>query len=587
MTKATDDDFDDRAWRVEHRRRAVMEVRDGVPMAQVARQFGASRQSVHSWVKRYELEGVEGLVERSRRPKSSPTRLAAEVEALVCELRRSHPRWGPRRIVYELGKRGVSPVPGRTTVYRVLTRNALVEPQEQRHQRKYRRWQRDAPMQLWQLDIMGGVFLADGRECKLVTGIDDHSRFMVITQVVVEPSGRAVCQAFTDAMGRYGVPSEVLTDNGKQFTGRFTKPFPAEVLFEKICRENGITARLTKPRSPTTTGKIERWHQSLRRELLDNCGPFDSLQAAQSAIEAWVYAYNHDRPHQSLDMATPATLFRPAQTLTTVVAPDTVVPPETARASAAGEPDAAAVEFEMVISPGGRLCLPGNQQVKFSQSLAGRPVTVWADHRSIHVVLDGELIRTRPSRLSTGDLTTLRLRSARPAGPEPGTAAASTRTAASESVIELERTVGRDGYVNVGGQRILLAAHLAGQQVTLRLDGHLLHVVAAGKLAKTLPSPIPAETRSSLQGARVASSPLPPPPAPPLRAVRKVPADGITMVAGQRLRVGRPHAGKTVTIVIEDTVFRVLHNDIELSTHTRKSAKPIGKLRSHSNGVAT
>jgi transposase InsO family protein len=72
------------------------------------------------------------------------------------------------------------------------------------------------------------------------------------------PNGRAVCEAFTAAMNRYGVPSEVLTDNGKQFTGRFTKPRPAEVLFERICREHGITALLTKPSSPTTTGKIER-----------------------------------------------------------------------------------------------------------------------------------------------------------------------------------------------------------------------------------------------------------------------------------------------------------------------------------------
>lgn len=143
---------------------------------------------------------------------------------------------------------------------------------------------------LWQLDIMGGVFLAGGRECKLVTGIDDHSRFVVIATVVTEPSARAVCTAFTAAMSRYGVPSEVLTDNGKQFTGRFTKPYPAEVLFERICRENGITTRLTKPRSPTTTGKIERWHKTLRRELLDAAGPYPDLQAAQASIDAWCTA---------------------------------------------------------------------------------------------------------------------------------------------------------------------------------------------------------------------------------------------------------------------------------------------------------
>jgi transposase InsO family protein len=106
----------------------------------------------------------------------------------------------------------------------------------------------------------------------------------------------------------YGVPAEVLTDNGKQFTGRFTKGRPAEVLFERVCRENGITGKLTRPYSPTTTGKIERWHRTLRRELLDVTGPFADLPTAQAAISGWVHAYNHERPHQALDMATPASL---------------------------------------------------------------------------------------------------------------------------------------------------------------------------------------------------------------------------------------------------------------------------------------
>ena len=125
-------------------------------------------------------------------------------------------------------------------MHRVLARNGLVAAQDQQHKRKYRRWQRDAPMHLWQLDLVGGVPLADGRECKMVTGIDDHSRFVVIAAVVAVPSGRAVCAAFTAAMRRYGVPSRCLTDNGKQFTGRFIKPQPVEVMFERICRENGI-----------------------------------------------------------------------------------------------------------------------------------------------------------------------------------------------------------------------------------------------------------------------------------------------------------------------------------------------------------
>jgi transposase InsO family protein len=89
--------------------------------------------------------------------------------------------------------------------------------------------------------------------------VDDHSRFCVIATVVRRATGRAVCAAFAEALQRFGVPDEVLTDNGKQFTGRVTRPRPAEVMFERICRENGIVARNTKPRTPTTTGKVERF----------------------------------------------------------------------------------------------------------------------------------------------------------------------------------------------------------------------------------------------------------------------------------------------------------------------------------------
>ncbi|WP_282697821.1 IS481 family transposase [Streptomyces sp. CC208A] len=584
----------------EHRYRAVLQVLDGAPVAQVARQAGASRQSVYSWVDRYHAGGLDALVDKSRRPHTSPHQVAAEVEALVCELRRSYPRWGARRIAHELGQRGLVPAPGRSTVHRILTRHGLVNQQEQNHRRVYRRWQRDAPMQLWQLDLMGGVFLASGRECKLVTGIDDHSRFIVIAKVVAEPSGRAVCTAFAEAMTAYGVPSEVLTDNGKQFTGRFTKPAPAEVLFERVCRENGITARLTKPRSPTTTGKIERFHKTLRRELLDHVGQFADQGTAQAAIDAWVHAYNHTRPHQSLAMATPASVFRPTpvekpqqehqvclpvpdQPATTVV--DELMAPRLPALLPSprlpvDESQIRAVEFEALMSPIGRLCLPGGQQMKFPAALGGRTVTLWADNRSIHVFLDGELLRTRPSQFTPTDLKALVKRGGRIAGPEPAASALATgATAPPLAVVEVDRIVGRDGDVGLSGERVKLASHLAGQQVTLRLDGQLMHVIADGKVVKTLPAPVPVERRAQISGARAPRTAVIPPSAQALRAHRRVPVDGVVMVAGQRLRVGRSHAGKTVVILIEDTVFRVLDGDVELTTHARTSDKPVTQFR--------
>jgi hypothetical protein len=176
-------------------------------------------------------------------------------------------------------------------------------------------------MQLWQMDIVGGVMLADGSECKVVTGVEDHSRFCVIAAVVVRATGRAVCAAFAGALVEYGVPEEVLTDNGKQFTGRFGRQRGGargaggpggEVLFDRICRKNGITHRLTAIRSPTTARKVERLHLTLRRELLDGHELFADLAAAQAALDRWRVDYNTARPHQSLEMSTPASRFVPA-----------------------------------------------------------------------------------------------------------------------------------------------------------------------------------------------------------------------------------------------------------------------------------
>lgn len=107
-------------------------------------------------------------------------------------------------------------------------------------------------------------------------------------------TGRAVCAAFARALQVFGVPEEVLTDNGKQFTDRFGQG--REVLFDRICRENGIAHRLTQPAPPTTTGKMERFHQTLRRELREDCSAFESVGAAQAALDAWVEEYNSSRP---------------------------------------------------------------------------------------------------------------------------------------------------------------------------------------------------------------------------------------------------------------------------------------------------
>jgi transposase len=198
---------------VEQRFTAVQEVLGGMPVTVVADRYGVSRQSVHGWLRRYRAEGLAGLEDRSHRPRSCPHRVSVQVEAQVCELRRQHPSWGPLRLQHELGRRGMVQVPSRAGIYRILVRHQLVQPGRRRRRRSdWQRREREAPMQLWQLDIVGGIRLADGSEAKLVSGIDDHSRFCVIAALVPRATGRAVCAAFATALARYGVPAEVLTD---------------------------------------------------------------------------------------------------------------------------------------------------------------------------------------------------------------------------------------------------------------------------------------------------------------------------------------------------------------------------------------
>lgn len=294
----------------EQRYQAVLAViSDGLSISQVAEKVGVSRQTVHAWLARYEAAGLEGLVDRSHRPRACPHQMPAAVEAMLLELRRSRPYWGPRRLVFELAKRQVVPVPSESAAYRALVRAAMIDPSlRDRRSRKWKRWERGVAMELWQMDVVGGFPLADGSCAKALTGIDDHSRMCVCARLMARERTRAVCDGLRAALAAYGVPEQILTDNGKVFTGRFSHP-PVEVLFDAICREQGIEHLLTQPRSPTTTGKIERFHRSLRAEFLSAHKPFPNLKTAQQALDEWVDYYNTTRPHQALQMTTPAEKF--------------------------------------------------------------------------------------------------------------------------------------------------------------------------------------------------------------------------------------------------------------------------------------
>ena len=247
-----------------------------------------------------------------------------------------------------------------------------------------------------------------------------------------------------------------------------------------------------------------------------------------------------------------------------------------------GAQSAGAVEFDTVISASGVLgVLPAVQRIKLGPAWAGQLAHVRADEFTVHVLIGGQLVKTVPSSLSAEDLATLKMRGAAPAGPPPAAPApAKAGALPGGTVIEVGRNVDGNGVADLGGHRLKIGPELAFRRVTLRLDGHLVHVICDGALAKTLPSPIPAASRGTLRGARIAAAALPPPPAPgPVSVQRKVPRDGVIMVTRQRLRVGATYAGKIVTVHVEETHFRVTCDGAEISLHPRTEQRPVTRWK--------
>jgi transposase InsO family protein len=447
---------------VEQRYLAVREVFDGAMVTDVAVRYGVDRRTVHRWLVLYADGGLGALADRSSRPDRCPHQMSADVEAMVVSLRRAHPGWGPRTILNQLRRRLEDP-PSRSGIYRALVRHGLIDPKPRRRQRdEYKRWERSRAMELWQMDVMGGVRLSDGRQLSVVTGIDDHSRFCVIARLVARATARPVCDALMEGLGGHGIPDQILTDNAKVFTGKLASK-PAVVLFDRICLNNGIRHILTAPYSPTTTGKIERLHKTLRREFFSQ-HTFDTIEEAQAGLNAWVEYYNHDRDHQGIGDVPPIRRFELAAPTRFGVVDGEMEITE--------EPEPKPVGVLRRVDTAGRISIL-KHRYHVGRYLAGQTVTVESADGLLHVSHDGVVVATHARRhlVEDDDRMTGRTRAARPKPPTTGE--------------EVLRKVDSTGGISFAGTGYRVGNHYRGQTVGVRIVGDTVQITQEGKLLRT------------------------------------------------------------------------------------------------------
>lgn len=289
----------------ELRREIVLEAQQsGETITQICARYGISRQTFYRYRRRYLLEGIDGLEDRSRRPNHSPGRMDPQIEIKICSLRKSHPRWGARRIHAELERSGFTP-PAVSSIHQALRRNRLVADQAPRRRKAFKRFQREISNDLWQIDATQ-VRLANSKKAWVLDMLDDHSRYLLSALAAKAPTGDAAWDCFEDAITRYGLPRQVLSDNGLCFTGRLHK---VEVEFERSVADLGVQLINSGPYHPQTLGKLERFHKTLKLWLADE-GPIEDLAHLQELLDGFRHHYNTERPHQGIGNLTPVERYR-------------------------------------------------------------------------------------------------------------------------------------------------------------------------------------------------------------------------------------------------------------------------------------
>jgi transposase InsO family protein len=279
-------------------------LQEGANRRELCRRFGISPKTGYALLKRHALEGMsQACTPRSTRPLNSPTRSGQSIEEIVIQLRREHPSWGGRKIARRLADKGLREVPAPSTVTNILHRHGLITPEASLASQHWQRFEHEQPNALWQIDFKGDFAMAASR-CYPLTVLDDHSRFNLALRACASVSTASVQPHLEQVFRRYGLPARINADNGAPWGAPRQPGHGLSELSVWLIRL-GIRVSHSAPYHPQTNGKIERFHRSLKAELLAQRS-FCDLQQAQAAFEHWRGVYNHERPHDALALNTPA-----------------------------------------------------------------------------------------------------------------------------------------------------------------------------------------------------------------------------------------------------------------------------------------
>lgn len=281
----------------------------GFSMTELCQRFEVSRKTGYKWLNRWKAEGASGLTDRSRRPKNSQGQTAPEVESKIIDLRQQYPRWGGRKLRRVLLERGVEDVPTASTITRILNRHGLISKLESCKHTAFKSFERSEPNDMWQIDFKGDFKLSRGGRCYPLTLLDDHSRFSLGVIACDNQRGVTVKEHFRQVFFRYGIPRAIYVDNGNPWGTSRHRTRHSRV--STWLMRQDIEVIHGRPYHPQGRGKIERFHRTLNEEVLQD-RQFETLGQAQAAFDPWREVYNQVRPHNALDLAVPATRYRPS-----------------------------------------------------------------------------------------------------------------------------------------------------------------------------------------------------------------------------------------------------------------------------------